>query len=77
MRASGSRSCAAPALEPYGPTRAGPAFARRFIGGETLEHGIERVDACWRIGRRTAARGAGGLDLSRCLALGLVPGRTP
>ncbi|MFE1511464.1 hypothetical protein [Streptomyces sp. NPDC058726] len=45
-----SRSCAVPALEPYGPTWAGLAFARRFIGWETLEHGVERVDACWRTG---------------------------
>jgi hypothetical protein len=34
------------ALEPYTPTEADLAFARRFIGWNTLDHGIQRVDAC-------------------------------
>jgi hypothetical protein len=33
-------------LEPYEPTDADLAFARRFIDWNTLDHGIQRVDAC-------------------------------
>ncbi|MEU3844303.1 hypothetical protein AB0E88_30290 [Streptomyces sp. NPDC028635] len=33
-------------LEPYEPTAADLAFARRFIDWNTLSHGIQRVDAC-------------------------------
>ncbi|MFI1200064.1 hypothetical protein ACH4VR_11505 [Streptomyces sp. NPDC020883] len=33
-------------LEPYEPTGADLAFARRFIDWNTLDHGIQRVDAC-------------------------------
>lgn len=33
-------------LEPYGPTAADLDFARRFIAWNTIEHGIQRVDAC-------------------------------
>ncbi|WP_405358722.1 hypothetical protein OG535_03810 [Kitasatospora sp. NBC_00085] len=34
------------ALEPYEATDADLAFARRFIEWNTLDHGIQRVDAC-------------------------------
>ncbi|MBF9069174.1 ATP-grasp domain-containing protein [Streptacidiphilus fuscans] len=34
------------ALEPYEPTEADLAFARRFVAWNTLDHGIQRVDAC-------------------------------
>ncbi len=33
-------------LEPYEPGAADLAFARRFIDWNTLDHGIQRVDAC-------------------------------
>ncbi|MFQ3560869.1 hypothetical protein QZN11_29350 [Streptomyces gramineus] len=33
-------------LEPYEPSAADLAFARRFIDWNTLDHGIQRVDAC-------------------------------
>ncbi|MEV0534465.1 hypothetical protein [Kitasatospora sp. NPDC050463] len=33
-------------LEPYRPTDADLGFARRFIEWNTLDHGIQRVDAC-------------------------------
>lgn len=33
-------------LEPYEPTEADLGFARRFIDWNTLDHGIQRVDAC-------------------------------
>ncbi|GAA3787456.1 ATP-grasp domain-containing protein [Streptomyces chiangmaiensis] len=33
-------------LEPYEPTEADLAFARGFIHWNTLDHGIQRVDAC-------------------------------
>ncbi|MDQ0745882.1 hypothetical protein QF034_000113 [Streptomyces africanus] len=33
-------------LEPYEPTDTDLAFARRFIDWNTLDHGIQRVDAC-------------------------------
>ncbi|MFE3828925.1 hypothetical protein [Streptomyces sp. NPDC059092] len=34
------------ALEPYTPTEADLVFARSFIDWNTLDHGIQRVDAC-------------------------------
>ncbi|WP_030220247.1 ATP-grasp domain-containing protein [Streptomyces bikiniensis] len=61
-------------LEPYEPTGADLAFARRFIDWNTLDHGIQRVDAC-----RTQE---GGLllveleDLNPYLSLDRVPDRT-
>ncbi|WP_432129193.1 hypothetical protein [Streptomyces sp. bgisy082] len=61
-------------LEPYEPTDADLAFARRFIDWNTLDHGIQRVDAC-----RTRD---GGLllveleDLNPYLSLDRVPDRT-
>ncbi|GGU38344.1 hypothetical protein [Streptomyces lavendofoliae] len=61
-------------LEPYAPTEADLAFARRFIDWNTLGHGIQRVDAC-----RTRE---GGLllveleDLNPYLSLDLVDDRT-
>ncbi|MFD0373217.1 hypothetical protein [Streptomyces sp. NPDC059071] len=33
-------------LEPYEPAEADLAFARRFVDWNTLDHGIQRVDAC-------------------------------
>ncbi|MDG5809239.1 hypothetical protein P9869_42880 [Streptomyces ossamyceticus] len=33
-------------LEPYAPTEADLVFARRFVEWNTLDHGIQRVDAC-------------------------------
>ncbi|MFC9424529.1 hypothetical protein [Streptomyces sp. NPDC056987] len=33
-------------LEPYAPTEADLVFARSFIDWNTLDHGIQRVDAC-------------------------------
>ncbi|WP_404958503.1 hypothetical protein [Streptomyces sp. 147326] len=33
-------------LKPYAPTEADLAFARAFIAWNTLDHGIQRVDAC-------------------------------
>ncbi|MGW7237724.1 hypothetical protein [Streptomyces sp. NPDC054804] len=33
-------------LEPYEPTEADLVFARRFIDWNTLDHGVQRVDAC-------------------------------
>ncbi|MFI1062350.1 hypothetical protein ACH4TC_10690 [Streptomyces spororaveus] len=33
-------------LEPYSPTGADLAFARSFVDWNTLDHGIQRVDAC-------------------------------
>ncbi|MEU7188512.1 hypothetical protein [Streptomyces sp. NPDC045369] len=33
-------------LTPYEPTEADLAFAHQFIGWNTLDHGIQRVDAC-------------------------------
>ncbi|NSC20026.1 hypothetical protein FM076_01910 [Streptomyces albus subsp. chlorinus] len=33
-------------LEPYEPTGTDLAFARRFLDWNTLEHGVQRVDAC-------------------------------
>ncbi|MBB4717728.1 hypothetical protein BJ965_007610 [Streptomyces luteogriseus] len=60
-------------LEPYEPTDTDLAFARRFIDWNTLDHGIQRVDAC-----RTRE---GGLllveleDLNPYLSLDLVSDR--
>ncbi|MFH9010927.1 hypothetical protein ACH4C6_06085 [Streptomyces sp. NPDC017943] len=62
------------ALEPYEPTAADLAFARRFIDWNTLDHGIQRVDAC--------RAPDGGLllveleDLNPYLSLDLVPDDT-
>ncbi len=36
-------------LEPYEPTAADRAFAQRFVDWNTVDHGIQRVDAC-RVG---------------------------
>ncbi|MFI9119788.1 hypothetical protein ACIGW0_10405 [Streptomyces bikiniensis] len=61
-------------LEPYEPTGADLAFARLFVDWNTLDHGIQRVDAC-----RTQE---GGLllveleDLNPYLSLDRVPDRT-
>jgi hypothetical protein len=61
-------------LEPYRPTESDLAFARLFIEWNTLEHGIQRVDAC-----RTRQ---GDLllqeleDLNPYLSLDRVPDRT-
>ncbi|MBA4863617.1 hypothetical protein H1V43_19955 [Streptomyces sp. PSKA54] len=33
-------------LQPYEPTQADLDFAQRFIGWNTIDHGIQRVDAC-------------------------------
>ncbi|MEU3482469.1 hypothetical protein ACI2LO_34555 [Streptomyces sp. NPDC033754] len=58
-------------LEPYEPTAEDLAFARSFIDWNTLDHGIQRVDAC-----RTPE---GGLllveleDLNPYLSLDLLP----
>ncbi|MER5713384.1 hypothetical protein [Streptomyces sp. NPDC002122] len=58
-------------LEPYEPTAEDLDFARRFIDWNTLDHGIQRVDAC-----RTPE---GGLllveleDLNPYLSLDLLP----
>ncbi|MFF1507773.1 hypothetical protein [Streptomyces sp. NPDC058326] len=61
-------------LEPYEPTRDDLAFARRFVDWNTLDHGIQRVDAC---------RAPGGElllveleDLNPYLSLDLVPEET-
>ncbi|KAF0649711.1 MULTISPECIES: ATP-grasp domain-containing protein [Streptomyces] len=61
-------------LEPYEPTGADLAFARRFIDWNTIDHGIQRVDA----GR---TRGGELLlveleDLNPYLSLDLVPEHT-
>lgn len=62
------------ALAPYDPTDADLAFARGFIEWNTLDHGVQRVDAC-----RTRA---GDLllveleDLNPYLSLDLLPERT-
>ncbi|MEV6759291.1 hypothetical protein AB0N16_01320 [Streptomyces sp. NPDC051105] len=61
-------------LEPYEPTEADLVFARRFIDWNTLDHGIQRVDAC------RAPDGSLLLveleDLNPYLSLDLVPDRT-
>ncbi|MFI5710092.1 hypothetical protein [Kribbella sp. NPDC051620] len=48
-------------LEPYHPTEDDLAFAQRFVDWNTIDHGIQRVDACRT--RTTAATGAGELLL--------------
>ncbi|MEU6366944.1 hypothetical protein ABZ876_14745 [Streptomyces sp. NPDC046931] len=61
-------------LEPYEPTDADLAFARRFIDWNTLDHGIQRVDACrTREGELLLVELE---DLNPYLSLDLVPGRT-
>ncbi|WP_333740886.1 hypothetical protein [Streptomyces sp. IBSBF 2806] len=61
-------------LEPYEPTDADLGFARRFIDWNTLDHGIQRVDAC------RAQDGELLLveleDLNPYLSLNLVPEQT-
>ncbi|GIH81388.1 hypothetical protein [Planobispora longispora] len=61
-------------LEPYEPTAADLAFARRFVDWNTIEYGIQRVDAC---------RAPGGElllveleDLNPYLSLDLLPSGT-
>ncbi|MFJ5532825.1 hypothetical protein [Streptomyces sp. NPDC093261] len=61
-------------LEPYAPTDADLAFARRFIDWNTLDQGIQRVDACrTRDGDLLLVELE---DLNPYLSLDLVPGRT-
>ncbi|MGW9023886.1 hypothetical protein ACWGQ5_06520 [Streptomyces sp. NPDC055722] len=61
-------------LVPYEPTVADLAFARRFIGWNTLEHGIQRVDACrTREGELLLVELE---DLNPYLSLDLVPAET-
>jgi hypothetical protein len=61
-------------LEPYEPTVADLAFARRFIDWNTLEHGIQRVDACrTRDGDLLLVELE---DLNPYLSLDLVPAET-
>ncbi|MDQ0993736.1 hypothetical protein [Streptomyces sp. V3I7] len=61
-------------LEPYAPTEADLAFARRFIGWNTLDHGIQRVDACrTREGELLLVELE---DLNPYLSLDLVPEAT-
>jgi hypothetical protein len=45
-------------LEPYQPTEDDLAFAQRFIDWNTIDHGIQRVDAC-----RTTTTATGNGDL--------------
>ncbi|UYQ65309.1 hypothetical protein [Streptomyces peucetius] len=62
------------ALEPYEPTEADVRFARRFIGWNTLHHGIQRVDACrTRQGELLLVELE---DLNPYLSLDLVPEAT-
>ncbi|MEU6673938.1 hypothetical protein [Streptomyces sp. NPDC046925] len=61
-------------LEPYDPTDADLVFARRFIDWNTLDHGIQRVDACrTRDGELLLVELE---DLNPYLSLDLVPDRT-
>lgn len=61
-------------LEPYEPTDADLAFARRFIEWNTLDHGIQRVDACrTREGELLLVELE---DLNPYLSLGLVSEQT-
>jgi hypothetical protein len=61
-------------LEPYEPTDADLAFARRFIEWNTLDHGIQRVDACrTREGELLLVELE---DLNPYLSLGLVGDQT-
>lgn len=58
-------------LEPYEPTEADLGFARRFIDWNTLDHGIQRVDACrTRSGELLLVELE---DLNPYLSLDLVP----
>jgi hypothetical protein len=62
------------ALESYEPTDADLAFAHRFIDWNTLDHGIQRVDACrTREGELLLVELE---DLNPYLSLDLVPERT-
>ncbi|MFE9097310.1 hypothetical protein [Streptomyces sp. NPDC007264] len=61
-------------LEPYEPTGADLAFAGGFIDWNTLEHGIQRVDACRT--RDGALLLVELEDLNPYLSLDLVPERT-
>jgi len=61
-------------LEPYEPTGADLAFARRFIDWNTLDHGIQRVDACRT--REGALLLVELEDLNPYLSLELVSDRT-
>ncbi|MDQ1051834.1 hypothetical protein QFZ76_010159 [Streptomyces sp. V4I2] len=61
------------ALKPYEPTAADLAFARRFIGWNTLNHGIQSVDAgCIREGELLLVELE---DLNPYLSLDLVSDR--
>ena len=61
-------------LQPYEPTNADLAFARRFIEWNTLDHGIQRVDACrTREGELLLIELE---DLNPYLSLGLVGDQT-
>ncbi|GAA3520766.1 hypothetical protein [Actinocatenispora rupis] len=61
------------ALAPYEPTEADLAFAQRFVDWNTLDHGIQRVDAC---GTRDGALLLVELeDLNPYLSLDLVTDR--
>ncbi|MFF4895390.1 hypothetical protein [Streptomyces sp. NPDC001068] len=61
-------------LEPYEPSAADLAFARRFIEWNTLDHGIQRVDACRT--REGALLLVELEDLNPYLSLDLVDDRT-
>ncbi|MFE9997434.1 ATP-grasp domain-containing protein [Streptomyces avermitilis] len=61
-------------LEPYEPTDADLGFARRFIDWNTLDHGIQRVDACRTQGGELLLVELE--DLNPYLSLDLVTGRT-
>ena len=61
-------------LQPYEPTNADLEFARRFIEWNTLDHGIQRVDACrTREGELLLVELE---DLNPYLSLGLVGDQT-
>ena len=61
-------------LAPYEPTGADLAFARRFIDWNTLDHGVQRVDACrTRSGELLLVELE---DLNPYLSLDLVTDRT-
>ncbi|MEU9040629.1 MULTISPECIES: hypothetical protein [unclassified Kitasatospora] len=61
-------------LEPYEPSPADLAFARRFVDWNTLEHGIQRVDACRAPDGRLLLVELE--DLNPYLSLDLVPEET-
>ncbi|MEU0568773.1 hypothetical protein ABZ297_25805 [Nonomuraea sp. NPDC005983] len=61
-------------LEPYEPTEADLDFARRFVEWNTIDHGIQRVDACRT--RDGALLLVELEDLNPYLSLDLVPERT-